>query len=95
MGIPGLFSFLQPFGVTESLGCNEPSCDLHPKKLSVTIDGPALAYHTYHRLLSHAANNLNALDSIPSYRNISKGVLEYLDGLRNHGLTMYLSMRLP
>ena len=53
------------------------------------IDGPGLAYHIYYRLLAHKNPILNVYDAIPSYAEIDRGTVAFLDELHNYGLTMY------
>ena len=53
------------------------------------VDGPGLAYHVYYRLLAYRPASLNALDGVPSYSEIGKGMIIFLDELRAYGLVMY------
>ena len=87
MGIPRLTSHIQPYLIPTALGCNTPGCDEHvnpqkePKKL--IIDGPGLAYHLYYRLLAHRPYSSNTLDSVPSYDDLGKAALIFLDELQS------------
>ena len=93
MGIPGLTAKLQPYATSSTLGCGAPECIHHKNdghdETRVIIDGPSLAYHIYYRLLACKAPSLNALDAAPSYEELGRGTLVFLDALREHNVVMY------
>ena len=92
MGIPRLITYLSPWAVPTVLGCRTADCSTHTTydsdRNKVFIDGPALAYHIYYRLLASNQGVLNALDAQPSYEELGKATLSYLDELQDHGLQM-------
>ncbi|KAL8771966.1 MAG: hypothetical protein Q9203_004785 [Teloschistes exilis] len=45
------------------------------------VDGPGLAYHIYHRLCANRSESLDPLNAIPSYRDIGRHVIIFLDAL--------------
>ncbi|KAI4093695.1 MAG: hypothetical protein LQ344_002760 [Seirophora lacunosa] len=89
MGIPRLTGQLEPYSVPLILGYQTVnfSKDLADSSSSLTpiiIDGPGLAYHIYHRLLAHRSACLKGLDAIPSYGEIGRAFIAYLDTLNSH-----------
>ena len=92
MGIPRLTNYLAPLAVPTTLGCQIIGCPTHANQglegRKVFIDGPALAYHIYYRLLAHQLTMLSALDAQPTYNEIGKATLLYLNELQSHGLQM-------
>lgn len=93
MGIPHLTSHIHPYLLSTVLGCSTSDCKRHsnleagPTKL--IIDGPGLAYYLYYRLLAHKPYHLRGLDAIPSYDELGKAALRFLDGLQEHRVIMY------
>lgn len=93
MGIPGLSKPLKPYAVSEVVGCKTPNCEKHHSQSAgrsskIIIDGPAFAYAIYQRLVIQKPDWLNALEAIPSYDEVGKGALAFLDELESYGLTM-------
>ena len=90
MGIPRLASHLSPFATEKTLGCSIANCTKHraSRQCIVVIDGPGLAYHVYHRLLAHQSSTLNALEAQPSYEELGKAAVLYLDELSRHKIEM-------
>ena len=90
MGIPHLTPLLQPYSTPTILGCKTPQCKLHPTAppRSLIIDGPALAYHVYHKLLAHKPERLGALDAVPSYGEMGEAVLGWLGEVEGFGVGM-------
>ena len=90
MGIPRLRSLLEPYYEATALGCSKQDCTTHtnsPKQ--VIIDGPALAYIIYYRLLAYKPITLNAIDAQPNYDEIGGAVLIFLHALTHCGIKMY------
>lgn len=85
MGIPHLAGYLQPFSDRINLGISQLS--------NFVIDGPGLAYHIYYRLCTNRSELLNPLDVIPSYRDIGRHVITFLDELEAHNLKMYNTLQ--
>ena len=90
MGIPHLTTYLQPYAspVTLSGVSSKPPGEANVEK-NVIIDGPALAYHVYYRLLASKPTSLGALEAVPTYDEIGKGVIIFLDTLRKHQIKMW------
>jgi hypothetical protein len=84
MGIPRLAGHLQAYFQPEALGCK--SCKR--MKPSVVIDGPGLLYWIYYRILSKA-RAANPFEAQPSYHEVGRTTICYLDGLEEHGVIMY------
>ncbi len=86
MGIPGLTAKLLPYATSAKLGTyhEDQSHDIS----RVIIDGPSLAYHVYNRLLACKPASLNALDANPSYEELGRGALVFLDALTEHNVVM-------
>lgn len=91
MGIPRLISHLEPYAVSTVLGCKTAKCNEHQRLERAIIDGPSLVYHVYHRILAHKSPSKNHIDAVPSYEELGKAILVFLDELENHGLAMYAS----
>lgn len=90
MGIPRLTSLLQPYFVPTTIGCSNTDCRSHTQQSNpVVIDGPGLAFVVYYRLLACKPTSLSPIDAQPSYDEIGKAILVFLDGLTHCGLTMY------
>ncbi|KAL8645156.1 MAG: hypothetical protein Q9210_006865, partial [Variospora velana] len=90
MGIPRLTGHLEPYSVPLILGhqavtSSEDVLDASASLTPIIVDGPALAYHIYHRLLAHRSASLQGrLDAIPSYDEIGRASIAYLDTLELH-----------
>lgn len=56
-----------------------------PTAREAIIDGPALSYHAYGMAVASRDNASNALDAIPSYREVNAIVLECLAVLESYG----------
>lgn len=79
MGVPHLIAFLEPYSVLESLAGQ-----------SVVIDGPAFAYHVYHICLGSRSHLQRPFEAAPSYGEIGESAIQWLDGLRDGRVTMYI-----
>ena len=93
MGIPHLAQLLQPYAETTVLGCKTRQCEKHQINAispNVIIDGPALAYHIYHKLHRQKHDISNAFDTQPSYKAIGSAIIRYLDELQSYNLQMYV-----
>lgn len=81
MGIPGLTARLAPYASPikwERLPEHQASeCD--KARDLIIIDGPALAYHIYHRCLREHGHAKNAFDAFPSYGEVSQTLLAWLE----------------
>lgn len=87
MGIPRLTSHVQPYLTPTILGCSDHDCPLHnPHSRPLVIDGPALVYAVYYRLLACKPERLNALDAQPSYREIGDAVVRFLEEVERCGV---------
>ncbi|KAL8627941.1 hypothetical protein Q9189_006355 [Teloschistes chrysophthalmus] len=49
------------------------------------VDGPGLAYHICYRLCANRSGSINPLDAIPTYRDIGRHVIIFLDALEAYG----------
>ena len=90
MGIPRLTSYLSPYAVLTILGCEKPDYSTHQTRTGqddnqIIIDGPSFAYEIYNRTV---ANRVDALDTIPTYDEVGKTALQFLDELERCGLIM-------
>ena len=99
MGIPYLIKRLQPFAISSMLGSKHPTCTANAEPNSddinsAVIDGPSLAYFIYYRLLAHKSASLSQIDAVPSYAEIGRGVLAFLEQLEHCGLCVYADMYL-
>lgn len=77
MGIPHLITHLEPYAESEHLASK-----------NVVIDGPAFAYHVYHICMSAKTDARGLFQITPSYAEISKLAIEWLQELEHHGATM-------
>ncbi|KAL9010128.1 MAG: hypothetical protein Q9173_004906, partial [Seirophora scorigena] len=98
MGIPRLTGHLEPYMVPLILGYQTVNFSEDLVKIStsltpIIIDGPGLAYHIYNRLLAHRSAYLKGLDAIPSYGEIGRAFITYLDTLKSHNCHMYCPFR--
>lgn len=89
MGIPRMFSHLQSLAVPKTLGCKTDGCTEHPFGPTIIIDGPSLAFYVNYRILAHRSPSTNPIDAVPSYNELGKATLAFLDEFQQHGLTMY------
>lgn len=61
----------------------------------IVIDGPGMAYYIYSRVLAYKSSliesidNVPSIDVIPSYNELGKATLFFLDELRSRGAVMY------
>ncbi|KAL2372314.1 hypothetical protein BDBG_09176 [Blastomyces gilchristii SLH14081] len=82
MGIRYLTQHLLPHAQTVWLR-NTKNHDQNVKTISsVVVDGPALVYHVYSRLLSWSGVDYNVVDAQPSANEVSIGVMQFLLCLR-------------
>lgn len=79
MGIPHLITFLERHSTVESLAGQ-----------TVVIDGPAFAYHVYYICLLSRSHVRRPFEVAPSYAEIGETAIQWLDGLREAQVTMYL-----
>ncbi|OAX83047.1 hypothetical protein ACJ72_02593 [Emergomyces africanus] len=78
MGIRYLTQHLLPYAQTVWLR-NSPNHGQNTQNINcVVVDGPALVYHVYNRLLSWSAVHLNVVDAQPSVDEVSIGVMQFL-----------------
>ena len=52
----------------------------------LVIDGPALAHHIYYRLRAQPDGSDGLIDDLPSYTQLGRSILGYLDALEDSGL---------
>lgn len=86
MGIARLRKHLEPFAESIVLGCMTINCKEHSAQREIIIDGPSLAYHIYYRLFAHKPAYLGPIDAIPSYNELGKAFLVFLDELVRYGI---------
>ena len=87
MGIPKLSHDLAQYGelaVFGTVGGSEAQTSVD----KVVIDGPALVYFIYYRLLSCVSESIPLLDAQPSYEKIAKTTIQFLTELRSSGVEM-------
>jgi hypothetical protein len=77
MGIPHLITFLQPYAEAGFIAGRH-----------VVIDGPGFAYHIYYTCLSARSGAWNPLEAAPSYEELGKACIAWLDGLRENNVEM-------
>jgi hypothetical protein len=77
MGIPHLITALEPYAELEALAGQE-----------IVIDGPAFAYHIYYICLRTRKDARGPFDSAPSYSQICKTAIEWLDVVEDNGASM-------
>lgn len=77
MGIPRLINRLEPYAELEALTGQD-----------VVIDGPAFAYHVYYLCMKSKTGARGAFQAIPSYGDISRVAIEWLETLEGHGVSM-------
>ena len=93
MGIPRLTSFLSPYAVSTILSSDSPTCPAPEESLGkrkVVIDGPSFAYYVYHILLASIEGRSNANKWIlsPSYHDLGRVALAFLEKLEERGVVM-------
>ena len=93
MGISGLTKHLHPYAVSTVVGCQTPNCERHKgqdarQSNQIIIDGPAFAFCILNRLFVHKSVSLNTMDMMPSYDEVGKGALAFLEQLESYGLVM-------
>lgn len=86
MGISRLRGHLEPFAELIVLGCTTTNCKEHSTQREIIIDGPSLAYHIYYRVFAHKPAYLGPIDAIPSYTELGKAFLVFLDELVRYGI---------
>jgi hypothetical protein len=74
MGIPHLITYLRPYAELKSLAGQD-----------VIVDGPGLCYHIYYRRLGWRPEARNPFEAAPSYQELGRATVEWLDGLRHGG----------
>jgi hypothetical protein len=77
MGIPHLITYVRPYAKTKSL-----------KGQNVVVDGPAFAYHIYHRCIALRPGARNPFDAVPTYKDIGEAAVLWLGELKSHGVTL-------
>ncbi|KAI9881630.1 MAG: hypothetical protein M1830_000195 [Pleopsidium flavum] len=90
MGIPHLITYLQPYATANELGncTSDDRVSAHRARSKVIIDGPGLAYHIYYRQLAWMTKSNNAFDASPSYEDLGKGAVTFLDELQKHNVVI-------
>lgn len=89
MGILRLFSHLHTLAIPRTLGCKTSGCDEHRIRPKIIIDGPSLAFYINYRILAQRPSSMNPIDAIPSYTELGKATLAFLEELQRHGALMY------
>lgn len=95
MGIPGLTARLASYAKSinwrQSLRqpTGDPLSDNDTKEDLLIIDGPALAYHIYHRCVAAHSHAKNAFDAFPSYDEISQTLLAWLEHIEKFDLQVH------
>jgi len=87
MGIPHLMQNLQTYG-EKVLFQQQDGTKLSAPTTNIIIDGPALAYHIYYICLSRRGGARNALDAIPSYKELAYAIIAWLDQLETYSIGM-------
>jgi len=87
MGIPHLMHHLQTYGEKVLFQHND-STKPPFQSTNIIIDGPALAYHVYYICLSRRSGARNAIDAIPSYKELSHAVVAWLDQCETYSIGM-------
>ncbi|CAD6566988.1 MAG: hypothetical protein ASARMPREDX12_009207 [Alectoria sarmentosa] len=105
MGIPRLALHLQPYASSTVVGCQTPNCERHKvqdgrQSNRIIIDGPSFAYCIFNRLFVRKPVSLDPMKMMPSYDEVGKGALAFLEQLESYGLVIekiyfdgYLPMR--
>jgi len=76
MGVPHLINHLKPYAT------------LAPLDGDAVVDGPALAYHVYYICLNNRPMARNPLEATPTYEEIGRTSLAWLEGLEANGISM-------
>jgi hypothetical protein len=77
MGIPHLTLFLQSYAEAQSIAGKH-----------VVIDGPGFAYHIYYTCLSARSGARNPFEAAPSYEELGKACIAWLNGLWDKDVEM-------
>ena len=96
MGIRQLTAHLSPFGERIMLGYSNAPTKARVEetrecveRIRVVVDGPALAYHVYYKLLAWRPVSLPALLAAqPSYDEIGTAISAYLEKVEEYGIVM-------
>lgn len=93
MGIPHLAGYLEPFSDRITIGhtLHDPAKGAYESAIPSSkfiVDGPGLAYHICYRLCANRSGSINPLDAIPTYRDIGRHVIIFLDALEAYGHKM-------
>lgn len=92
MGIPGMSKPLEAYATSTTIGCKTLGCDRHPpfngQRIKAVIDGPSFAYCIYHRLIREKPDWLTAVEIVPSYDEVGKGALAFLNELESYGVVI-------
>ena len=93
MGIPNLSRDLEPYQEEIILGKGNIESKATSIQ-SIVIDGPALVYFLYYRLLSSTESRvLHALDAQPSYQQICQAATTFLVALQGNEVGVYTSLK--
>lgn len=89
MYVPKLAALLKRHAKSITVGwdgeaCNECQQKIPEQGMSVTIDGPALADHVFTLLYSKKPLLSRVKEIMPSYSEISQGVVDYLKELERY-----------
>lgn len=83
---------LEAYATSTTIGCKTLGCDRHPpfngQRIKAVIDGPSFAYCIYHRLIREKPDWLTAVEIVPSYDEVGKGALAFLNELESYGVVM-------
>lgn len=85
MGIPHLIAQIRPYAKSISWTAEVRGAD-DKKRDNLIIDGPSLAYYIYHRCLATKTDARTALDAIPTYTELGKATVEWLEKMETFGL---------
>ena len=84
MGIPRLRQHLRPYGKVTNI---HDEFDKEDSKL--VVDGSAFAHFIYWRLYNHQDPALGIIDAQPSYEELGREAVRFLDDLEGRGCRMY------
>lgn len=83
---------LETYAVSTIVGCKTPECERHPshngRRIEIVVDGPSFAYCIYHRLIREKPDWLTAVEILPSYDEVGKGALAFLNEVESYGVVM-------
>ena len=79
MGIPNLIAHLQPYAKSG------------PLVGDAVIDGPGFAYHVFFICLNNRPTAKNAFEASPTYNEIGRTAVAWLDGLVTSEMKMYVA----